>query len=454
MIEALPEQITQGLMQKFWQKTASEKKAEPKNGAAFDIKKYLQDHKIQIVKERAHGDSTLYCLDHCVFDQSHKGAEAAIGQTFDGLLFYQCFHDSCKGKTWKDARKVISGDEQLYGSNGDDPEKKSDLDKIELVSYGELAEMEFDDTPLIDGLLDRKETLIVSGPSGIGKSAFANFLTLAAASPPRDGLWGKFQIPNPITTLVVQSENSMKAQSRRIQKLFRDVPEFRAGSCRVITTKVGNDCRLFGDLVDPDFKAKLVDMLAETQADILLLDPLISYHTADENDNVGMRRALDHLTSICDIANTASIIFHHFNRQGQTRGASSIRDWAANLLLMEYATENNRNIIKMVHDKCRNFEQQNPFFLDRTPNLSFLLCDQPGGGKRACVEEAICALEEIGGRVESQNRFVEIVTKRMECSRGTAQAMIKRAVTAGKIHMAKTESSTTYYLQIPETSQW
>ncbi|RLE45587.1 hypothetical protein DRJ25_05450, partial [Candidatus Woesearchaeota archaeon] len=37
-----------------------------------------------------------------------------IGQTSEGKLFYQCFHDSCKNRTWQDAKQIISGDYKLF----------------------------------------------------------------------------------------------------------------------------------------------------------------------------------------------------------------------------------------------------------------------------------------------------------------------------------------------------
>jgi len=65
------------------------------------------------VKVKPHGDATLYCLEHCIFDPSHTGNESAIGQTADGKLFYQCFHNTCQGRTWEAAKQIISGDAKL-----------------------------------------------------------------------------------------------------------------------------------------------------------------------------------------------------------------------------------------------------------------------------------------------------------------------------------------------------
>ena len=79
----------------------------------MNVVAYLTAFNIDVAKEKANGSSTLYCLSHCVFDPSHTNNESAIGQATDGKLFYQCFHNSCEGKGWKDARQIISGDKSL-----------------------------------------------------------------------------------------------------------------------------------------------------------------------------------------------------------------------------------------------------------------------------------------------------------------------------------------------------
>ena len=84
------------------------------NGTGYvDVPAYLRHYGREIMLTKTYGTSTLYCLDECIFDSTHKGNEAAIGQKADGGLFYQCFHSSCQGKTWKDAREIISGGDSL-----------------------------------------------------------------------------------------------------------------------------------------------------------------------------------------------------------------------------------------------------------------------------------------------------------------------------------------------------
>jgi hypothetical protein len=59
------------------------------------------------------GGRTIHNLDHCLFDESHIRNEASIIQDVSGLVTYQCFHNSCQGRTWHDAKAKISGDDSL-----------------------------------------------------------------------------------------------------------------------------------------------------------------------------------------------------------------------------------------------------------------------------------------------------------------------------------------------------
>lgn len=78
-----------------------------------DVQAYLGHYGIEIVKTKQKAGAMLYCLKHCVFDPGHAQNESAIVQDDEGKLLYQCFHNSCQGRTWNEARQVISGNAGL-----------------------------------------------------------------------------------------------------------------------------------------------------------------------------------------------------------------------------------------------------------------------------------------------------------------------------------------------------
>ncbi len=77
----------------------------------LDMGRYLAAHGIEY-KIKRRGDVDLYVLKTCLFDENHRGGESAIVVGSRGYG-YQCFHASCAGRSWKEARAIISGDKSL-----------------------------------------------------------------------------------------------------------------------------------------------------------------------------------------------------------------------------------------------------------------------------------------------------------------------------------------------------
>ena len=78
----------------------------------LDLEKYLNHYGVEYSVKQDAG-KTLYRLRQCLFDPSHRKNEAAIVQDLNGLITYQCFHNSCSHRTWGDARELISGEDNL-----------------------------------------------------------------------------------------------------------------------------------------------------------------------------------------------------------------------------------------------------------------------------------------------------------------------------------------------------
>lgn len=79
------------------------------NGERFDLEAWMQKHGLHY-KASTFGDGKKYILDHCPFDSSHNGKDAAILQRNNGAICFHCFHDSCQDKGWKDVRIMFEPD--------------------------------------------------------------------------------------------------------------------------------------------------------------------------------------------------------------------------------------------------------------------------------------------------------------------------------------------------------
>ncbi len=90
---------------------------------SLQVEKYLDHYGVQYTVKAGEG-KTIYRLHRCLFDPSHRRNEASIVQDTSGKLTYQCFHNSCQGRTWADARTLISGDARVAEfCEGYDPAK-------------------------------------------------------------------------------------------------------------------------------------------------------------------------------------------------------------------------------------------------------------------------------------------------------------------------------------------
>jgi P4 family phage/plasmid primase-like protien len=121
---------------------------EYENLGKLRVDEYLSQYGVGVHSIEQKGSETYYILDHCVFDSTHLAKDAAIKQGDDGTLRYTCFHDSCSGRTWKEARAIISGDASVmelhenFDPTFSPPAKSSGngvLHGIEIAAECELA---------------------------------------------------------------------------------------------------------------------------------------------------------------------------------------------------------------------------------------------------------------------------------------------------------------------------
>lgn len=75
----------------------------------FNLQEWLDKHQIAYKKDSFQG-GYKYILEHCPFDENHKGKDAVIFQSSDGRIGFNCFHNSCADKRWRDVRLLYEPD--------------------------------------------------------------------------------------------------------------------------------------------------------------------------------------------------------------------------------------------------------------------------------------------------------------------------------------------------------
>jgi len=122
-------------------------KAFGNNLGPLDMERYLTHYGIAYKKKDDSRGGTLFALDHCLFNPDHSNGEAAIITDINGRPLYQCFHSSCKGKRWADARKIISGDKPIAEfCAGYDPNWRPPTSQ----GSGLIADLEISMSPTVD----------------------------------------------------------------------------------------------------------------------------------------------------------------------------------------------------------------------------------------------------------------------------------------------------------------
>jgi len=75
----------------------------------FNLSEWLDKYGIEYERATFSG-GYKYILDHCPFDENHKGKDAVIFQSTDGRIGFNCFHNSCSDKKWRDVRILFEPD--------------------------------------------------------------------------------------------------------------------------------------------------------------------------------------------------------------------------------------------------------------------------------------------------------------------------------------------------------
>lgn len=321
--------------------------------------------------------------------------------------------------------------------------------EYKVISLDKLLEKDLKSEPIIEGVLDRRESLEICGKGGVGKSVLSLNIGLYLACPhicssllsnegPPYSLFGLWSIPKSVKTLFIQSENSSRATIARAEKIFSGNPKFREGADKIFMPIDNNDeIIISGPLTDSQFQDAVMNLITSCSIDVVIIDPLISFHDKDENDNARMRESLNCLTEIMTKTRVATIIIHHVgknNTNNEGRGASSIGDWAHNIMLVDniYVHKGETGIapaLRVTHTKSRNHELTPEFALIRDENLIYRRCSS--GEKEESHEKelkgVVAALQALGGKTDTQAELVESVVKIVGCKTSKAKELITGA---------------------------
>jgi len=304
-------------------------------------------------------------------------------------------------------------------------------EKTRLISLEELLAMKFpEQSELIGGGIWPAGTgLMIAGESGAGKSLMLNQLVMCLSMG-----WDfiGLPVPTPRRILVFQAENTLQQEQERYVAQIKGMGITATPPNIAYFPMVG---RL--ELGNPHDRKTMIDAIKAHQADVFFIDPLISFHDANENDNGAMRKVLDFITALMRETGAGASVLHHFGKptdsgttEHRARGASAIRDWTDTMLALtvKKAQDGYRHEITFV--KVRNGRQPKPITLERDENLVFQVIEE---ALKFPPEQVALLIKAKGGRVNGKAELVGAIQDLIGCGEKTARDCIKAAIEASAI---------------------
>lgn len=218
---------------------------------------------------------------------------------------------------------------------------------------------------LISGLLPVESLMVLYGVPKVGKTILAMNLAYHLAAGEN---WHGLQIPKPCKVLYISIEGGPRSLRKRLETIW----------CGAVRPPEGN-IAIWAvppfDILKPSHFAALEAEVEAFGPDVIIIDPLIKIHRAEENDNSAMQRVMDQIRSLIIARGISIIIIHHSSKTGNTaRGASSIvGDADASLRLEWEDREAHIGLRRLYFEDIRHFKAPMSLYLDLDPEtLTFI----------------------------------------------------------------------------------
>jgi len=280
------------------------------NPQSFDLEAWMAKYGLHYIKT-AYSDGTKYVLDHCPFDESHTGKDAAIFLSRGGAIGFHCFHASCADKTWRDVRvlfepsayekKAQEQEQRMYHSYNRDRPKMEPKHIVQGDAPIFYSAEQILDLPAVEETFIRTGTTtidkklrglrkgavsVLSGLRGAAKSTWLSGLVLSAVQEGNNvGVFsGELSERNFLRWLLLQAAGKSRVEQGKYEGYY-NVPEQYQ---RSIAQWLGDRFWLYNNNYGNNFKAILEQfekVISEKSLDILILDNLMAFDISDLADS-------------------------------------------------------------------------------------------------------------------------------------------------------------------------
>ena len=296
----------------------------------FDLERLLNDINAGYKKRTVQfkGKPCIrYELEHCFFDASHVNNDACFFKYENGTISYKCFHNSCAQYGWKDVRKQLEADGinlSNYWDGTTQAPGKSSPEEIKAFQPKTITS-DFDPARIpqrqwiVAGAILKGYVSIIIGPGGVGKSVYTLVLAILVAG---RGTRSETDLTGPVKryarTLVINNEDNGDELERRIAAVMSlyDIQsselngqffyESGYGAKRLICEETTE-----GEVIRAPFVNKLLGYIQAHDIEMIVVDPFVSTHRSNENDNSKIDDVVQVYKNIAAVTGCAIILVHH-----------------------------------------------------------------------------------------------------------------------------------------------
>lgn len=330
----------------------------------FNLDAFIEKHNIPVTRKVQVADGTRYYLEHCLFNEQHKGKDAVLFQHSNGAVAYFCYHASCSGNDWHKVREMYEPD--AYAPKPFDPNYRRDFRVkrevqpiVQTAEKGEvwlkmsgIAKPKFDvgdyipsGVKQIDDLMigfKRKHVTVWSGYRGCGKSSLLNMLILNGANYGyKSALWtGELDAAEEKSWLYMQAAG--KQYNKETKNGFYYTPE---NICDKIDPWIDKYFWIFNNEYKNNFNQIMDEVRSlkkRENIDFIILDNLMTLDIddldGDKNDR--QKNLMYTLTCLAKEMNIHIHIVAHPNKSGtflrpnNISGSGHIPDLAQNVFIL------------------------------------------------------------------------------------------------------------------------
>lgn len=256
----------------------------------------------------------IWVFQTCPFDSDHANGSAHVSQRISGVIGFECKHNGCAGKRWRDLRELKQPGcydrKEKKSATGHAAEPEPTITPIDLVELWNQYPSQ--NEPIIDGLLRRGQVGNLVSTS----KAYKTYLVLGLAiTTAKGGQWlDRFPCAQG-RSLIIDMELQHPDIVRRTKEIAAAMhcgPDDLRGTVEVVPLR--------GKMGNINALEKLLLSKRPREFSLVIIDPLYKCYPDpfDENSNAQMTLLYQRFERLAEYLQCALLIVHHGTKGNQS----------------------------------------------------------------------------------------------------------------------------------------